>query len=75
MKEGSYYPGTDQDAEGSAVFINNKTGGVEAAIGGRDYTAKGYNRVTAVRQPGQRLSRWPYTDLRCRKRNLSRTLC
>ncbi|MDP4527004.1 transglycosylase domain-containing protein [Bacillus halotolerans] len=52
MKEGSYYPGTDQDAEGSAVFINNKTGGVEAAIGGRDYTAKGYNRVTAVRQPG-----------------------
>lgn len=52
MKEGSYYPGTDQDAEGSAVFINNKTGGVEAAIGGRDYTAKGYNRVTAGRQPG-----------------------
>ncbi|MCR6596023.1 penicillin-binding protein [Bacillus halotolerans] len=52
MKEGSYYPGTDQDAEGSAVFINNKTGGVEAAIGGRDYTAKGYNRVTSVRQPG-----------------------
>ncbi|MBD5026300.1 penicillin-binding protein, partial [Xanthomonas citri pv. citri] len=34
------------------VFINNKTGGVEAAIGGRDYTSKGYNRVTAVRQPG-----------------------
>ncbi|MCP9299050.1 transglycosylase domain-containing protein [Bacillus halotolerans] len=52
MKEGNYYPGTDQDAEGSAVFINNKTGGVEAAIGGRDYTAKGYNRVIAVRQPG-----------------------
>ncbi|MFJ9289491.1 transglycosylase domain-containing protein [Bacillus halotolerans] len=52
MKEGSYYPGTDQDAEGSAVFINNKTGGVEAAIGGRDYMAKGYNRVTAGRQPG-----------------------
>ncbi|MHA6151004.1 transglycosylase domain-containing protein [Bacillus subtilis] len=52
MKEGSYYPGTDQNAEGSAVFINNKTGGVEAAIGGRDYTSKGYNRVTAVRQPG-----------------------
>ncbi|MCY8183378.1 penicillin-binding protein, partial [Bacillus inaquosorum] len=52
MKQGSYYPGTDQNAEGSAVFINNKTGGVEAAIGGRDYTSKGYNRVTAVRQPG-----------------------
>ncbi|MCY9163084.1 transglycosylase domain-containing protein [Bacillus atrophaeus] len=52
MKESRYYPGTDENAEGSAVFINNKTGGVEAAIGGREYTSRGYNRVTAVRQPG-----------------------
>ncbi|MBY8912604.1 PBP1A family penicillin-binding protein [Bacillus sp. YC2] len=52
MKENGYFPGTDQSAEGSAVFIDNKTGGVRAAIGGRDYVTKGYNRVTAPRQPG-----------------------
>ncbi|MCP6682328.1 transglycosylase domain-containing protein [Bacillus nakamurai] len=52
MKENGYFPGTDQSAEGSAVFIDNKTGGVRAAIGGRDYVSKGYNRATAPRQPG-----------------------
>ncbi|AIU81153.1 MULTISPECIES: transglycosylase domain-containing protein [Bacillus] len=52
MKESGYFPGTDQAAEGSAVFIDNKTGGVRAAVGGRDYVTKGYNRVTAKRQPG-----------------------
>ncbi|WFA06340.1 transglycosylase domain-containing protein [Bacillus sp. HSf4] len=52
MKEDGYFPGTDNKAEGSAVFIDNKTGGVVAALGGRDYLPKGYNRATAPRQPG-----------------------
>ncbi|WP_307893799.1 transglycosylase domain-containing protein [Bacillus swezeyi] len=52
MKEDAYFPGTDQKAEGSAVFIDNKTGGVVAALGGRDYLPKSYNRATAARQPG-----------------------
>lgn len=52
MKQDGYFPGTDDKAEGSAVFIDNKTGGVIAAIGGRDYVSKGYNRAVASRQPG-----------------------
>ncbi|ASB90249.1 PBP1A family penicillin-binding protein [Bacillus sonorensis] len=52
MKEDGYFPGTDHHAEGSAVFIDNKTGGVIAAVGGRNYVSKGYNRATAARQPG-----------------------
>ncbi|MGG0839337.1 transglycosylase domain-containing protein [Bacillus paralicheniformis] len=52
MKQDSYFPGTDNKAEGSAVFIDNRTGGVVAALGGREYAPKGYNRATAPRQPG-----------------------
>ncbi|MGE6630867.1 transglycosylase domain-containing protein [Bacillus sp. NPDC077027] len=52
MKDSRYFPGKSGEPEGSAVFINNETGGVKAAIGGRNYQARGYNRVTAVRQPG-----------------------
>lgn len=61
MKESGYFPGTDQAAEGSAVFIDNKTGGVRAAVGGRDYVTKD---TTGLRRSGsraQRLSRLPYT--------------
>ncbi|KFM89718.1 transglycosylase domain-containing protein [Bacillus paralicheniformis] len=52
MKQDVYFPGTDNKAEGSAVFIDNRTGGVVAALGGREYAPKGYNRATAPRQPG-----------------------
>jgi len=52
MKQDGYFPGTDNKAEGSAVFIDNRTGGVVAALGGREYAPKGYNRATAPRQPG-----------------------
>ncbi len=72
MKESGYFPGTDQAAEGSAVFIDNKTGGVRAAVGGRDYVTKGYNRVTAKRRRAQRLSRLPYTGPPCRKTSSNR---
>lgn len=52
MKEEGYFPGTDKKAEGSAVFIDNNSGGVAAAIGGREYAPRGYNRVISNRQPG-----------------------
>jgi penicillin-binding protein 2A len=52
MKDDQYFPGTDKHAEGSAVFVDNRTGGVAAAIGGREYQPRGFNRVTAKRQPG-----------------------
>ncbi|MBS2968267.1 PBP1A family penicillin-binding protein [Metabacillus sp. KIGAM252] len=52
FQSNSYFPGTDQHAQGSFVLLDNRSGGVMAAIGGRDYTPKGYNRVTSKRQPG-----------------------
>ncbi|AZB42250.1 PBP1A family penicillin-binding protein [Bacillus sp. FJAT-42376] len=47
-----YFPGTDKHAQASFVLLDNRTGGVMAVIGGRDYRPKGFNRVTAKRQPG-----------------------
>ncbi|MDA1476013.1 transglycosylase domain-containing protein [Bacillus changyiensis] len=52
MQEDDYFPGTDHHAEGSAVFIDNQTGGVIAAIGGRNFTPSGFNRAVEARQPG-----------------------
>ncbi|MCA1030926.1 PBP1A family penicillin-binding protein [Bacillus timonensis] len=47
-----YFPGTDENAEGAFVLLDNKSGGVLAAIGGRSYVQKGLNRVNVKRQPG-----------------------
>lgn len=45
--------GPEQIVQGSMVIIDHKTGGVVAAIGGRDYVRKGLNRaVSDARQPG-----------------------
>ncbi|MFC4322281.1 transglycosylase domain-containing protein [Litchfieldia salsa] len=55
FQDPSYFPGTDENAEGSFVLLDNKTGGVLAAIGGRNYVQKGLNRVLVNRQPGSTL--------------------
>lgn len=47
-----YFPGTDESAQGAFILIDNQTGGVLAAIGGRDYVSKGLNRLNVTRQPG-----------------------
>lgn len=52
FKNGNYFPGTDDNAEGAFVLMNAETGGVEAAIGGRDYYFHGLNRINVKRQPG-----------------------
>ncbi|WP_019393902.1 transglycosylase domain-containing protein [Priestia filamentosa] len=52
FQEGSYFPGTDDSVQGAFVLLDNKTGGVTAAIGGRDYVQKGLNRLNIKRQPG-----------------------
>ncbi|MGX1194933.1 transglycosylase domain-containing protein [Metabacillus sp. SLBN-84] len=52
FQKDAYFPGTTKGAEGAFVLIDNKTGGIKAAIGGRNYVQKGYNRVTTRRQPG-----------------------
>ncbi|NEW06438.1 PBP1A family penicillin-binding protein [Paenibacillus sp. SYP-B3998] len=41
-----------QKIQSSMVIIDNKTGGLVAMIGGRDYQTKGFSRVYSKRQPG-----------------------
>jgi penicillin-binding protein 2A len=52
FKKKEYFPGTDEFAQGAFILIDNQTGGVLAAIGGRDYVPKGLNRLNVTRQPG-----------------------
>ena len=41
-----------QKIQSAMVIMDNKTGGLMAMIGGRDYQTKGFSRVYAKRQPG-----------------------
>ncbi len=52
--DSSQFPknGPDRMAQGAMVIVNQKTGGIAAMIGGRDYVAKGLNRAVVRRQPG-----------------------
>lgn len=52
FQKNEYFPGTDDKAQGAFILLDNKTGGVIAAIGGRDYVPKGLNRLHVMRQPG-----------------------
>ncbi|MBU9720713.1 MULTISPECIES: transglycosylase domain-containing protein [Bacillaceae] len=54
FQDSANFPSTtgERQVEGSFVLIDNETGGVIAAQGGRDYVRRGFNRVTAQRQPG-----------------------
>lgn len=47
-----YFPGTDENAQGAFVLMDNESGGIIAAIGGRNYVPKGLNRLNITRQPG-----------------------
>ncbi|SDY46439.1 penicillin-binding protein 2A [Evansella caseinilytica] len=42
----------EEPAEAGFVLMDHQTGGVVAAQGGRTYVRRGFNRVTAARQPG-----------------------
>jgi penicillin-binding protein 2A len=44
--------GPDQPMESAMVIYNQHDGGIAAMIGGRNYTAKGWNRALVPRQPG-----------------------
>lgn len=54
FQDGSYFPsdGPNQKVEGALALLDNDTGGVLAAQGGRDYVRRGLNRVNVPRQPG-----------------------
>ncbi|GGJ92122.1 penicillin-binding protein 1F [Lentibacillus kapialis] len=52
FRNGSYFPGNTDEAEGAFVMLEQNSGKIAAAIGGRDYKIGNLNRVTLNRQPG-----------------------
>jgi penicillin-binding protein 2A len=48
----NYFPGNTEGVEGAFIMMEQKTGRVVTAIGGRDYQLGDLNRVTVNRQPG-----------------------
>ena len=49
----AYFPGNNKEnVEGAFVMMDQETGGIVAAIGGRSYKFLDFNRVYAKRQPG-----------------------
>jgi len=52
MQNGDYFPGNTEGTQGAFMMMENETGKITAAIGGRDYQLGNLNRVNVQRQPG-----------------------
>src|SRR5690625_5145850 len=52
FQENEHFPGNTEGVEGAFVRINQKTGRIISALGGRNYRLGNLNRVTVERQPG-----------------------
>lgn len=52
FQEDEYFPGNTEGAEGAFVMMDHKTGGIVAALGGRQFEISELNRVNEKRQPG-----------------------
>lgn len=52
FQEGDYFPGNTAGIEGAFVMMDQRSGKIVTAIGGRDYQLGDLNRVTVKRQPG-----------------------
>ncbi|MFC3040670.1 transglycosylase domain-containing protein [Virgibacillus xinjiangensis] len=52
FQEGAYFPGNTEGEEGAFIMMEQETGRVTAAIGGRDYQLGDLNRTAVTRQPG-----------------------
>lgn len=52
FQEEDYFPGNTSGVEGAFVMMDQKSGKIVTAIGGRDYHLGDLNRVTVKRQPG-----------------------
>lgn len=52
FKNVKYFPGNTDGVQGAFIMIEQQTGGIIAAIGGRDYELGDLNRITVKRQPG-----------------------
>lgn len=48
----NYFPGNTEGAEGAFVMMDQASGGIVAALGGRTYELGNLNRATIKRQPG-----------------------
>ncbi|WP_217585996.1 transglycosylase domain-containing protein [Lentibacillus saliphilus] len=52
FQQDEYFPGNTEGTEGAFVLMDQSTGTIAAALGGRDYKLGDLNRVTVNRQPG-----------------------
>ncbi|MFC2949973.1 transglycosylase domain-containing protein [Virgibacillus sediminis] len=52
FQDDSYFPGSTEGVEGAFTMMEQDTGRVTAAIGGRDYQLGDLNRTAVTRQPG-----------------------
>ncbi|WP_404451683.1 penicillin-binding protein [Virgibacillus necropolis] len=52
FKDDQYFPGNTDGTQGAFVMMNQTSGDIVAAIGGRNYELGNLNRVTVKRQPG-----------------------
>lgn len=52
---GEYFPGNTEGTEGAFVMMDHKTGGIVAALGGRQFEIADLNRINVKRQPGSTL--------------------
>lgn len=52
FQEDEYFPGNTDGVEGAFVMMEEETGKVVSAVGGRSYRLGDLNRVTVKRQPG-----------------------
>ncbi|GAA0471314.1 PBP1A family penicillin-binding protein [Alkalibacillus silvisoli] len=52
MQQDEYYQGSQEGVEGATVILDQETGVVRAAIGGREHNRGDLNRVNVKRQPG-----------------------
>lgn len=52
FQDDAYFPGNTEGVEGAFVMMDQASGNVVAAIGGRNYELGDLNRLTVSRQPG-----------------------
>lgn len=52
FQQDEYFPGNTEGVEGAFVMMEQETGAIISAIGGRNYQLGDLNRVTVKRQPG-----------------------
>ena len=52
FQEDEHFPGNTEGAEGAFIMMDHKTGGIVAALGGRQFEISELNRVNEKRQPG-----------------------